>query len=82
MPDAVHTCFTWNCHGGTTFFILSLFLIKETLSFKEFHNNATSEPQTGIGSTLVSDIMDLYSVTWLAMLDSQEPRLDNLAASA
>ena len=32
--------------------------------------------------TLVSDIMDLYSVTWLAMLDSQEPSFDNLAASA
>ena len=32
--------------------------------------------------TLVSDIMDLYRVTWLAMLDSQEPSFDNLAASA
>ena len=20
VPDAVHTCFTWNCHGGTTSF--------------------------------------------------------------
>ena len=32
--------------------------------------------------TVVSDIMDLYSVTWLAMLDSQEPSFDNLAVSA
>ena len=32
--------------------------------------------------TLVSDIMDFYSVTWLAMLDSKEPRFDNLAAGA
>ena len=32
--------------------------------------------------TPLSDIMDPYSVTWLAMLDSQEPSFDNLAASA